>query len=183
MIVLRRRQPGSPRPYRTPGYPVVPLVFVTVMLALVVNSLREHPEVTVTSIGAVLAGVPLYYGWRYSERGVSPAWFAPTHADWLHRPPVAVTEAWLNVARVAGARPAGAPRRTWAGLTVQTLVIGKLAAMNGASRVCAPSGSLIGRRRAPGQASERRAGLSAGPARVPAAGCLTLAELEGAESA
>jgi hypothetical protein len=40
-------------------------VFVTVMLALVANSLVEHPEVTVTSIGAVLAGVPLYFGWRY----------------------------------------------------------------------------------------------------------------------
>jgi basic amino acid/polyamine antiporter, APA family len=65
VIVLRRRQPGRPRPYRTPGYPVVPLVFVTVMLALVANSLVEHPEVTVTSIGAVLAGVPLYFGWRY----------------------------------------------------------------------------------------------------------------------
>ena len=65
VIVLRRRHPALPRPYRTPGYPVVPLVFVTVMLALVANSLREHPEVTATSIGAVLAGVPLYYGWRY----------------------------------------------------------------------------------------------------------------------
>jgi amino acid transporter len=65
VIVLRRRHPALPRAYRTPGYPVVPLVFVTVMLALVVNSLREHPEVTATSIGAVLAGVPLYYGWRY----------------------------------------------------------------------------------------------------------------------
>ena len=64
VIVLRRRQPGLPRAYRTPGYPVVPLVFVTAMLALVVNSLRDHPEATVTSIGAVLAGVPLYYGWR-----------------------------------------------------------------------------------------------------------------------
>ena len=64
VIVLRRRQPSLPRAYRTPGYPVVPLVFVTVMLSLVVNSLREHPEATVTSIGAVLAGVPLYYGWR-----------------------------------------------------------------------------------------------------------------------
>ena len=65
VIVLRRREPARPRAYRTPGYPIVPLVFVTVMLALVLNSLREHPEVTVTSIGAVLAGVPLYYGWRY----------------------------------------------------------------------------------------------------------------------
>ncbi len=69
VIVLRRRHPTLRRAYRTPGYPVVPLVFVTVMLALVANSLREHPEATLTSIGAVLAGVPLYYGWRYLGSG------------------------------------------------------------------------------------------------------------------
>lgn len=65
VIVLRRTRPDLPRAYRTPGYPLVPLLFVVAMLALVGNSLRQHPEATVTSLGAVLAGVPVYYGWRY----------------------------------------------------------------------------------------------------------------------
>jgi basic amino acid/polyamine antiporter, APA family len=65
VMVLRRRRPDLPRVYRTPGYPLVPLVFIAAMVALVANSLWEHPETTVTSVGAVLAGVPLYYGWRY----------------------------------------------------------------------------------------------------------------------
>jgi amino acid transporter len=64
VIVLRRRRPELARAYRTPGYPVVPLLFVAAMIALVGNSFWEHPETTVTSLGAIAAGVPLYYGWR-----------------------------------------------------------------------------------------------------------------------
>jgi basic amino acid/polyamine antiporter, APA family len=65
VFVLRRTRPDLPRVYRTPGYPVVPLLFVVAMFALVVNSLFDHPGATLTAFGAVLAGVPLYYGWRW----------------------------------------------------------------------------------------------------------------------
>jgi amino acid transporter len=64
VIVLRRRRPDLPRTYRTPGYPVVPLLFVAAMLALVGNSFREHPETTGVSLGAIVAGIPLFYYWR-----------------------------------------------------------------------------------------------------------------------
>ncbi len=66
VIVLRRKRPSAPRVYRTPGYPLVPILFVVAMVALVGNSLWEHPETTATSLGAVAAGVPLYYAWRRS---------------------------------------------------------------------------------------------------------------------
>jgi amino acid transporter len=70
VIVLRRKQPALPRAYRTPGYPLVPLFFVGAIIALVANSLWEHPETTVASLGAMAAGVPLYYGWRrFGSRG------------------------------------------------------------------------------------------------------------------
>jgi APA family basic amino acid/polyamine antiporter len=62
--VLRRTRPDWPRAYRTPGYPLVPILFVLAMLALLANSLREHPEVTLGTIGVVAAGVPLYHYWR-----------------------------------------------------------------------------------------------------------------------
>ncbi len=68
VIVLRRTRPDLPRAYRTPGYPLVPLLFVLALCALVANSLREHPETTTTSIGAVRAGVPVYFGWRLRSR-------------------------------------------------------------------------------------------------------------------
>jgi basic amino acid/polyamine antiporter, APA family len=69
VFVFRRRRPDAPRVYRTPGYPIVPLLFVVAMVMLVANSLLAHPEATVTSLGAVLAGVPLYYAWRRSRTG------------------------------------------------------------------------------------------------------------------
>jgi len=68
VLVLRRTRPDLPRAYRTPGYPVVPLLFVLAMAALVANSLYQHPEATATAIGAVAAGVPLYYVWRFLGR-------------------------------------------------------------------------------------------------------------------
>jgi APA family basic amino acid/polyamine antiporter len=64
VLVLRRTLPELPRPYRSPGYPIVPLLFIAAMLALLANSLREHPESTAWTLGAVLAGIPVYFGWR-----------------------------------------------------------------------------------------------------------------------
>jgi basic amino acid/polyamine antiporter, APA family len=69
VLVLRRTLPGLPRPYRSPGYPIVPLLFIAAMLALLANSLREHPESTAWTLGAVLAGIPVYFGWRHFGTG------------------------------------------------------------------------------------------------------------------
>jgi basic amino acid/polyamine antiporter, APA family len=68
VVVMRRRRPELERPYRTPGYPTVPLLFVLAMAALMVNSLYQHPGATLASLAAVLAGVPLYYWWTRPRR-------------------------------------------------------------------------------------------------------------------
>ena len=41
VIILRRTRPELPRPYRVPGYPVVPVVFVLTAAAFVLNMLAE----------------------------------------------------------------------------------------------------------------------------------------------
>jgi amino acid transporter len=64
VIVLRRRRPELPRPYRTPGYPFVPILFIAATVGLVLNSLVRHPWSTGASFAAILAGVPMYYLWR-----------------------------------------------------------------------------------------------------------------------
>jgi len=64
VLVLRRTRPELPRPYRTPGSPIVPLLFMVVMLALLVNSFAEHLASTAWTIGAVAVGIPVYFGWR-----------------------------------------------------------------------------------------------------------------------
>jgi APA family basic amino acid/polyamine antiporter len=67
VLVLRRRRPDLPRSYRTPGYPLVPLLFLLAMVALIGNSLREHPGSAGITLGAILAGIPVYYWWVWAQ--------------------------------------------------------------------------------------------------------------------
>lgn len=64
VIVLRRSRPHVPRPYRTWGYPVVPLVFVLVATALLVNTLVEKPLESLLGLLLVAMGIPAYLWWR-----------------------------------------------------------------------------------------------------------------------
>jgi amino acid transporter len=68
VLVFRRTRASATRVYRTPGYPAVPILFVAAMTMLVANSLAAHPESTIVSLGAIAAGIPLYYGWRHFGR-------------------------------------------------------------------------------------------------------------------
>jgi basic amino acid/polyamine antiporter, APA family len=54
-----------PRPYRTWGYPVVPLLFLVASVAMVVNALWTDPVNTGITFGIILVGIPVYYLWRY----------------------------------------------------------------------------------------------------------------------
>jgi len=60
VIVLRRREPDLPRPFRVPAYPVVPLLFVGAALALIANTLATKPRESLLGIGFILLGVPIY---------------------------------------------------------------------------------------------------------------------------
>jgi APA family basic amino acid/polyamine antiporter len=64
VIVLRRTRPQQPRPYRTWGYPVVPLVFVLTAAALLVNTLVEKPVESLIGLLLVAAGIPAFLWWR-----------------------------------------------------------------------------------------------------------------------
>ena len=55
VLLLRRRRPELPRPYRTPGYPVVPLVFAFGTTWVVGNALVARPVTTLAGIGADVA--------------------------------------------------------------------------------------------------------------------------------
>lgn len=63
VFVLRRTRPDLPRPYRTWGYPVVPLLFLIASVAMVLNALWTDPVNTGITFAIILAGVPVYYGW------------------------------------------------------------------------------------------------------------------------
>src|SRR5262245_50512807 len=56
-----RRRPDLSRPYRVPGYPVVPAIFIGACLYLVVSALIGDLLWTSLTFAIVLAGVPVYY--------------------------------------------------------------------------------------------------------------------------
>jgi amino acid transporter len=69
VFVLRARMPDLPRPYRTLGYPVTPLLFVAAECLLLGNMLID-PQSWITSLvglGIVVAGVPAYWFFRRSS--------------------------------------------------------------------------------------------------------------------
>jgi APA family basic amino acid/polyamine antiporter len=70
IYVLRRTRPDLPRPFRTPVYPVVPAVFLTVTAILCFAAFIERPRVSLFSLLSILAGIPVYYFWRRPRRQV-----------------------------------------------------------------------------------------------------------------
>src|SRR5438034_455169 len=66
VFVLRRKRPELERPYRTWGFPVVPLVFLFGAVLLLGNYLVSETAAFALDIGIILSGIPAYYLWvRY----------------------------------------------------------------------------------------------------------------------
>ncbi len=74
VFVLRVRRPDLPRPYRTLGYPVTPLLFVAAELLLLGNMLydTESRVPSLVGLGIVVAGVPAFAFFRRSAAGHRP---------------------------------------------------------------------------------------------------------------
>jgi len=62
VLVLRRTRPDLVRPYRTPGYPLVPLVFIAGTLWVVGSALVAQPRTTLAGVGLTLLGIPIRWG-------------------------------------------------------------------------------------------------------------------------
>jgi basic amino acid/polyamine antiporter, APA family len=66
LIVLRVREPALRRPFRVPGYPVTPILFLLVFGWYLVNSLQHAFRDTIVGIALTLAGLPVY--WLFSRK-------------------------------------------------------------------------------------------------------------------
>jgi len=53
------------RPFRVPGYPVVPAFFMAVTLFMVVFAFMQWPKPSAFSLGSILLGIPVYYIWSF----------------------------------------------------------------------------------------------------------------------
>jgi APA family basic amino acid/polyamine antiporter len=63
LFIFRRTMPDAPRPYRALGYPVVPLIFLCVTLALLINTFVAAPTQALQGVAVLLAGLPFYWYW------------------------------------------------------------------------------------------------------------------------
>jgi len=61
---LRKTEPDMPRPYRCPGYPVVPGLFVFGALALTISVLFQNPGRSTIGLALILLGLPFYRHWQ-----------------------------------------------------------------------------------------------------------------------
>ncbi len=71
LLVLRRTHPEMPRPYKVPGYPVVPIIFIVTSLAFVGYLLYDQLSTLslgnlnrLAGLGVVAAGIPVYLFYR-----------------------------------------------------------------------------------------------------------------------
>jgi amino acid transporter len=65
LFVLRAKEPGAPRPFRVPGYPVVPAIFVVVCAYLLYSSLAYHRTHAVVGLAVLAVGaVVMLFGRR-----------------------------------------------------------------------------------------------------------------------
>jgi APA family basic amino acid/polyamine antiporter len=68
VFVLRWRQPDLERPYRAFGYPVVPALYIVLCAIIALSLLVVKPDYTWPGLLIVLAGVPVYFVWRWLAR-------------------------------------------------------------------------------------------------------------------
>jgi len=68
VVVLRKKAPDMPRPFRVSGYPVVPLLFGAAALALVVSTLVATPRESGIGLAFIALGIPVYYLQRAYRR-------------------------------------------------------------------------------------------------------------------
>ena len=71
IFVYRRRASDRELPYRVPGYPWTPLLFMVAAAALVINTIATQFGRAAIGLGMVLLGTPAYFVWRSRSKSVS----------------------------------------------------------------------------------------------------------------
>ena len=68
LLVFRRKLPDAERPYPTPGYPWVPLLFTLAAAGIVFNTFFADTHNALIGTAIFAAGVPVYFLWRGRQR-------------------------------------------------------------------------------------------------------------------
>ncbi|MDD2334944.1 MAG: amino acid permease [Geobacteraceae bacterium] len=68
LFVLRKRQPNLPRPFKTWGYPFVPLVFIGAYTIIGIKIVSANPVTSLTGFAIALSGLPFFFWWNSRGR-------------------------------------------------------------------------------------------------------------------
>lgn len=69
VFTLRKKFPEMPRPYKTWGYPVVPILFIITSAGILINTLIDKPIESLAGIMLTAIGIPVYYLWKRRIQG------------------------------------------------------------------------------------------------------------------
>jgi APA family basic amino acid/polyamine antiporter len=61
VFTLRKKRPDLPRPYKTWGYPVMPIVFIVASAGILINTFFEKPVESLAGFGITMIGIPVYF--------------------------------------------------------------------------------------------------------------------------
>jgi len=64
LMYLRYKEPNLERPFRVPGYPFVPLVYIISSITMMVAALMSWTSTSLFAIGVVVLGIPVFYLWQ-----------------------------------------------------------------------------------------------------------------------
>jgi len=77
VMMLRRSEPNAVRPFRVPGYPVTPILFVVAAIALVINTIVTQPGISSIGLAFVALGAAVFFIWRSRGRASGSAVASP----------------------------------------------------------------------------------------------------------
>jgi APA family basic amino acid/polyamine antiporter len=74
VIVLRVKRPHLPRPYRTWGYPVTPLIFLAVSAWMMFYIVSDKPRESLAGLATMIAGLLVYFVSAKGQALTKPRW-------------------------------------------------------------------------------------------------------------
>ncbi len=73
LFVLRRIDPDAHRPFKVPGYPILPILFCLWCGYMVYGSIAFKPQHSLVGLGITLVGLPLYFVQRWRTKKTAPS--------------------------------------------------------------------------------------------------------------
>ncbi|MFM2094587.1 MAG: Serine/threonine exchanger SteT [Planctomycetota bacterium] len=67
VMLLRRKMPHAVRPYRTWGYPYVPVLYLLISAWFLVQVFRSNPLESIAGVGLMAIGIPVYWLFQRSQ--------------------------------------------------------------------------------------------------------------------